>query len=153
MNFWRSALAGIVRLFRESVRSRLGWALAAIHALWFYLGILSMGPPSRTAAIFLDVQGADWTMFAGRPFHFHYQLWVLKSLVLADLPSMLVVSVGSLLIMPLKLTGHIDTYTGSYIGAGLLFVVATGQWLVVGFLIQRRFRSKRRGGQVGKRTL
>jgi hypothetical protein len=121
--------------------------LAAIHALWFYLGILSMGSPSRTAAIFLDsVQGADWTMFAGRPFHFHYQSWVLKFLVLADLPSMHVASVGSLLIVPLKLTGHIDTYSGSYIGAGLLFVVATGQWLVVGFLIQKWFRSKRRGG-------
>jgi hypothetical protein len=105
-----------------------------------------MGPPSRTAANFLDsVQGADWAMFAGRPFHFHYQSWILKSLFLADLPSMLVASVGGLLSVPLKLTRHIDTYTGSYVGAGLLFVVATGQWLLVGFLIQRRFHSKPRG--------
>ena len=146
MNFWKSALGGVVRLFRDSVKSRLGWALAAIHALWFYLGILSMGPPSRTAANFLDsVQGADWTMFAGRPFHFHYQSWILKSVLLADLPSMLVVSVGDLLLLPLWFTKHIDTYVGSYVGAVLLFVVATGQWLVIGFLFQRRFRSKRRG--------
>src|ERR1700719_748718 len=108
MNFWRSALGRVVRLFRESARSRLGWVLAAIHALWFYLGVLSMGPPSRTAANFLDsVQGADWTMFAGRPFHFHYQSWILKSVLLADLPSMLVVSVGDLLLLPLWFTKHI----------------------------------------------
>jgi len=81
-------------------------------------------------------------MFAGRPFHFHYQSWILKSVLLADLPSMLAVSVGGLLTVPP--TKHIDTYTRSYVGAGLLFVVATGQWLVI-FLVQRRFRSKRRG--------
>jgi hypothetical protein len=120
--------------------------LAAIHALWFYLGILSMGPPSRTAANFLDsMQGADWTMFAGRPFHFHYQSWILKSVLLADLPSMLVVSVGDLLLLPFWFTKHIGTYVRSYLGAALLFVVATGQWLVIGFFIQGRFRSKRRG--------
>jgi len=146
MDFLGSAIGRVVRLFREAARSRLGWALAATHALWFYLGILSMGPPSRNAANFLDsVQGADWTMFAGRPFHFYYQSWVLKSLVLADLPSMFVASVGSLLTAPLGLRRLIGTYTGSYVGAGLLFVVATGQWLVIGFLVQRQFRSKRRG--------
>jgi len=128
MNFWISALGGVVRLFRESARSPLGRVLAAIHALWFYLGILSMGRPWRTAASFLDsAQGADWAMFAGRPFHFIYQAWILKSVLLSDLPSMLVVSVGSLLSVPLQLTKHIDTYTRSYVGAGLLFVVATGQ--------------------------
>src|SRR5258708_40157522 len=61
----------IATLFRECVRSRLGWLLAAIHALWLDLGIRTMGPPSRAAANFLDgLQGADWTLFAGRPFHF-----------------------------------------------------------------------------------
>ena len=88
MDFSRLTFVGVVRLFRQSVRSWLGWVLAAIHALWFYLGILSMGTPSRTAANFLDsVQGADWTMFAGRPFHFHYQSWILKSVLLAQLRS------------------------------------------------------------------
>ena len=80
-------------------------------------------------------------MFAGRPFHFHYQSWILKSLWLADLPSMFV---GGLLSLPLSFTKHIDTYTGSYVGAGLLFVVATAQWLVVGFFVQRRFRKAER---------
>jgi hypothetical protein len=84
-------------------------------------------------------------MFAGRPFHFTYQSWILMSVLPADLPSMLVVSVGGLLSVPLQLTRHIDTFAGSYVGAGLLFVVATGQWLIVGFFVQRRFRSKRRG--------
>src|ERR1700719_2937264 len=57
----------IATLFRPCVRSRLGWLLAAIHALWLDLGVRTMGPPSRAAANFLDsLQGADWTLFAGR---------------------------------------------------------------------------------------
>jgi hypothetical protein len=143
MRLWRSTLGGVIRSFRASVRSRLGWLLAAIHALWFYLGILSMGPPSRAAANFLDsLQGADWTLFAGRPFHFTYQSWVLKSVLLADMPSTLVVSAGDLLLWPLWLIKHIDTYGRSYIAAGLLFVVATGQWLMVGHFIQKRLSRK-----------
>jgi hypothetical protein len=143
MNFRKSALGGVVRLSRDCARSRLGWALAAIHALWFYLGILSMGRPSRAAANFLDsLQGADWTLFAGRPFHFTYQSWVLKSVLLVDIPSLLVASVGDLLLAPLWFTWHIGTYAGSYVGAGLLFVVATGQWLMLGFFVQKRFRSR-----------
>jgi len=103
------------------------------------------GPPSRAAANFLDsVQGADWTLFAGRPFHFTYQSWVLKSVLLADLPSMLVGSVGGLLLGPFSFIRHVGTYEDSYIGAGLLFVLATGQWLMTGCAIQRRFLSKTR---------
>ena len=133
----------VALLFRACVRSRLGWLLAAIHALWLDLGIRSMGPPSRAAANFLEsVQGADWTLFAGRPFHFTYQSWVLKSVLLADLPSMLVASVGDLLLWPISFSRHVGRYEGSYISAGLLFAVATGQWLMVGCAIQKRFRSK-----------
>ena len=138
-------IASVASLFRAGVRSRLGWLLAAIHASWFYLGIRSMGPPSRDAARFLDsVQGADWTLFAGRPFHFTYQSWVLKSVLLVDLPSMLVASVGDLLLWPVSVATHVGRYKGSYIGAGLLFVVATGQWLMVGCVAHKRLRSKKR---------
>ena len=137
--------AKIPPLFRACMRSRLGWFFAAIHALWFDLGIRSMGPPSRAAANFLDgVQGADWTFFAGRPFHFYYQSWVLKSVLLADLPSMLPASLGGILLWPISLIKHIGTYENSYIATGLLFVVATGQWLMMGCAIGQRFRSKAR---------
>ena len=128
---------------RSCAASRLGWLLAGIHALWFYVGIQSMGPPSRMAANFLDsTQGADWTLFAGRPFHYTYQSWVLKSLILADVPAMLVGSFFSLALSPLQLFMHIGIYEGSYIGAISLFILATGQWLMVGHLIAKRFWQK-----------
>lgn len=128
---------------RSCAASRLGWLLTGIHALWFYLGVQSMGPPSRAAANFLDgLQGADWTFFAGRPFHYAYQSWVLKSLILADMPAMLVGSFFSLLLTPFQFLLHIGTYEGSYIGAISLFVLATGQWLMVGHLVQKRFWQK-----------
>src|SRR5450432_253447 len=135
----------VALLFRACMRSRFGWLLATIHALWLSFGIRSMGPPSRAAANFLDsVQGADWTFFAGRPFHFHYQSWVLKSVLIADLPAMLVGALADLVLRPFSFAMHVGTYVGSYIGAGLLFVVATGQWLIVGHAIEKPFRSKAR---------
>jgi hypothetical protein len=137
--------ARVASVFRECVRSRLGWILAAIHAMWLALGIRSIGPPSRSAANFLDSsQGADWTLLAGRPFHFTYQSWILKSVFLADLPAMLVASLTDLLVWPVSFVTHVGIYEGSYIAAGLLFVVATGQWLIVGCALERRFRKKTR---------
>jgi hypothetical protein len=95
-----------------------------------------MGPPSRAAADFLGgMQGADWTLFAGRPFHFVYQSWVLKILILADMLAMLVGSACGLLLWPLSIIKRIPIYEASYISAGMLFVLATGQWLVVGHLL------------------
>jgi len=133
----------IATLLYECARSRFGWVLATIHALWFYLGVRSMGPPSRAAADFLGgMQGADWTLFAGRPFHFVYQSWVLKILILADMLAMLVGSACGLLLWPLSIIKRIPIYEASYISAGMLFVLATGQWLVVGHLLQRQFRRK-----------
>jgi hypothetical protein len=111
--------------------------------MWFAVGIRSMGPPSRGAANLLDsLQGADWTLLAGRPFHFTYQSWVLKSVLLADLPAMLVASLTDLLVWPVSFVTRVGRYEGSYIGAGLLFVMATGQWLIVGYELERRFRKK-----------
>jgi hypothetical protein len=137
-------LKHVVPLIRRCTRCQLGWLLAAIHTFWLDLGIRSLGPPSRAAANFLNsVQGADWTLFAGRPFHFTHQSWILKSVMLADLPAIVVASVGTLLLWPISFIRHVGRYQGSYIGAGLLFVVATGQWLMVGCVIQKQFRSKR----------
>jgi len=102
-----------------------------------------MGPPSRAAAYFLEsLQGADWTFFAGRPFHYAYQSWILKSLIWADMPAMLIESACGLLLWPLSFVRRIPTYEASYISAVVLFVLATGQWLIVGHLLQKRFWPK-----------
>lgn len=119
--------------------SRVGLTLVAIHAAWFYFGVRSMGTPSRRAAAFLDsLQGSDWTLFAGRPFHFYYQSWLLESLLLADMPAMLVQAMFGVLALPLRSIVRLGTYEASYINAGSLFVIASLQWLMIGYVIERR---------------
>ena len=75
-------------------------------------------------------------MFAGRAFHFTYQSVDLKALVVADLPAGMVQLPLGLLLSPIIKILHIGTYAASYVGAAILFILATCQWLVVGRLAE-----------------
>jgi uncharacterized membrane protein YccF (DUF307 family) len=55
---------------------------------------------------------------------------------------MLVGSLCGLLLSPLQFILHVGTYEGSYIGAGLFWVLVTGQWLMVGHFLQERLWPK-----------
>jgi hypothetical protein len=130
--------------FYGCVRSPLAWALVGVHAVWFFAAIAAMGPLSRAAAQFWDsLQGADWTIFAGRTFHFYYEPKILKSLFFADLPALLAAGLGDLLTLPLARLAHLGTYEASYVAAGELLLAGTFQWLIIGRLIEaRRHRSR-----------
>jgi hypothetical protein len=65
----------------------------------------------------------------------------MKSLVWADTPSMLVEVVFALLVLSRSSLLRVGTYEGSYIGAGAPSVLATGQGLIIGYLLQKRFWS------------
>jgi hypothetical protein len=81
-----------------------------------------MLPPSPGLADFLDRGGSSTAaMFAGRPFHFHSEAALLRLLVLADLPSMLVQALVGLMLLPLLTNIHIGHYVGSYLGAVFCF--------------------------------
>ena len=139
-----------MQFVRSCMRSRVAWLLASIHAVWFFVAVEKMGPPSRQAATFLDsLAGADFTMFAGRTFHFTYQSLDLKALMVADLPAGLAQLPLGLLLSPLRKTLHIGTFEESYVSAALLFIVATCQWLVVGRLAEgflaRHFKGRSGG--------
>lgn len=97
-----------------------------------------MGPPSRAAAFLDSMYGADWTLFAGRPFHFEYQSWILKLVIMVDLPSMLVQAVAGLLLLPIWRFVHIGGYEASYVPAISLFVIGSLRWLFAGHLVQSR---------------
>lgn len=129
----RICLRAVVGFFRSCATSRLAWLFASLHAAWFFLAIANMSPPSPALADFLDNGGSSTAaLLAGRPLHLHYESTLLQLLVLADLPSMLVGALLALLSLPLLVSIQVGHYVGSYFGAGLLLLIATFQWLVVG---------------------
>jgi hypothetical protein len=118
-------------------RSRLAWILACIHALWFLLAVANMSPPSPALGNFFDRGGgSSATIFAGRPFHFTYESMLLKSLVVADLPSGLLQLPLDFAIVPFQKALHLHAYSSSYLDAVLLFVIATCQWMTIGYVAQ-----------------
>lgn len=120
-----------------SLLSRMGWAFAGLHAICFFTALHAMGQPSRSAAAFWDsLSDADFTIFAGRSFHFHYEPLVVKAMFTADLPALLVGGLGSLVLSPLTRLFYPGTYERSYVDAAAVIFVATLQWLVIGQWIQ-----------------
>lgn len=127
-----------MRLFRRLAKfasylklcfsNRTAWIFAALHATWFAIAIANMSAPNPGLAKFLEEGGwSSGTIFAGRPFHFHYEWAGLKLLLLCDLPSLLGSVVLSVMISPLVHLLHVGLYSGSYVEAGLIWAVATLQ--------------------------
>src|SRR5436189_6345290 len=84
------------------------------------------GLPAPWLGEFLDRGGwSSATLFAGRPFHFHYESMVMKLLVLVDFPSMLAALPIGLLISPLMSAAHAGSFIGSYVGALIELVTAS----------------------------
>jgi hypothetical protein len=136
----------LVRFINDCCGNRLAWILVFLHATWFFLAIANMSPPSRGLAQFL--QGGGWssaTLFAGRPFHFEYESIPMKLLFLADLPSALAAILLDFAKYPLARLFHFNFYTDSYVAATELLLIATFQWLLLGWAIDGWLVSKRRG--------
>jgi hypothetical protein len=130
--------------FDDCLQSRLGWILAGVHATWFFAAIHAMGPPSRAAAAFRDsFEGADFTIFAGRWFHFHYEPLVVKSLFAADLPAMLFNGLAAFIASPLVRLAHLGTSEHSYIDAGEFLITGTLQWLAIGRRLEVRLHRRK----------
>ncbi len=92
-----------------------------------------MGPPSRVAAEFWDsVEGADWSILEGRSFHLTYEPGIVKALIFADIPAMLLAGTSDLIVSPLIRLARIGTYEASYVAAAEIFIAGTVQWLVIG---------------------
>jgi hypothetical protein len=130
--------------FHGCMRSRLAWALASLHAVWFFAALHAMGPASRAAAQFWDtVEGADWTIFAGRTFHFTYEPMVVKLLWAADLPALLLTILPDLLAAPLIRLAHLGTFESSYVAAGEFLIAGSLQWLAIGRWLEVRWYQRK----------
>ena len=134
------------RFLAEASRSRLAWLLVFLHAAWFLLAIANMSPPSRDFAHLLEhSEGSSVTIFAGRPFHFHYESLSLQLLTLFDLPSSLASIPLAILLFPFLKLLHVGMYEGSYIAAAILFVMSSLQCLIIGKLADDWLSSRPKG--------
>jgi hypothetical protein len=61
---------------------------------------------------------------------------LLKSLILADLPSGLLQLPVDFASLPLQKALHLHAYSSSYLDAALLLVIATCQWMIIGYAAQ-----------------
>jgi hypothetical protein len=130
--------------FGGCLRSAAACTFLTLHAVWFFAAVNSMGPPSRAVAQFHDtLAGADWVIFAGRPFHFYYEPSIVKALVICDLPANIVCALANLCISPVWSVFHLGTYEGSYVGAGEWLLAGSLQWLVIGRLLDLGWRRRK----------
>ncbi len=144
------ALSGTWNWLGGCFRSAVAWTFLTLHAVWFFAAVNAMGPPSRAAAQFLDtLAGADWVIFAGRPFHFYYEPSIVKALVVGDLPANIVCGFANLCISPPWSVFHLGTFEGSYIGAGEWFLAGSLQWLAIGRLLDLTWHRFLRGNRTG----
>lgn len=138
-----STIAKPLLYLRKCFSNHTAWLIACAHATWFLLAVANMSPPNPALADFLDKGGwSSATLFAGRPFHFHYESIVLKLLLLCDMPSMLVSGIA---LTPLVRLFHLRFYYVSFFDAGLFLVVATMQWLFIGNFIHDSLQQRRWG--------
>jgi hypothetical protein len=143
--------AKFLRLFQEGLRSRIAWILVAFHASCFLFAIAAMSPPSREFAAFLETfSGSSTTIFAGRPFHFHYESALLQVIFLLDLPSAIACVPVLILLSPVFGIFHVGIFVGSYFGASLALFASSVQWLMIGSVAEKRFMRREWGrGLVG----
>jgi hypothetical protein len=132
------------RFLSEASRNRLAWLIVFLHATSFLLAIANMSPPSPGLANFIEQsRGSSTTaILAGRPFHYHYESFSLQILFLVDLPSELASVPVAFLLLPVFKPFHLGRFTGSYIGAGIVLVVSSMQWLTIGYRADKWLGSK-----------
>lgn len=133
-------------LLAESARSRLAWLIVLLHAAWFLLAIANMRPPSRESANVIEhFTGSTESILAGRPFHYSHESFSLQMLMLLDLPSWLASVPLGLLVSPVLTVLHVGTYAGSYVGAVIVFLMSSLQWLIMGKFAHGWLRSRALG--------
>jgi hypothetical protein len=100
-------------------------------------------PSKHSFGRLLDAGGLwDSSLFAGRPFHFHYESLSLQMLFIVDLPSELAAIVPAIVLHPVLTAFHLGHYVGSYLGAAIELLVSSCQWLIIGGLVKPRLEPR-----------
>jgi hypothetical protein len=135
------------RKLLEEWRSPLGLCLAAIHAA-FLITVIAVKPPMPTSrpctpeAICFDPwTAAGVAVVANRPFHFHYEVFPVKLLIIGDTPALLITSVTT---DPILKALNPSREAISYLGALAWLCFGSLEWWIFGAYLSLR---RRRGGE------
>jgi hypothetical protein len=123
-----------------------------LHASIYVLCIANMSPPDREFADSLDRLyasggGSSATVFAGRPFHFNYESIPLKLVMLVDVPAAIGAGASGYAVQS-ALWFEPRLYVQSWLDACGLLVVASMQWLLMGYWFERRLEGRHRWARV-----
>jgi hypothetical protein len=117
---------------RRVVASRTGLLLAFVHFCLVVYGFAQKQPVELGGDGPFDItRAAGVSVIAGRAFHWHYESTLLKIIFLLDLPGALLALLMSL---PFALVfSGASTAVQSWIGAVILLIGTSIQWLLVGY--------------------
>ena len=127
-------MESILQLTRKVVSSRLGQFLFVTHLI---LVIYAFGV--KSTADFGQIWNDCATLpIAGRAIRIPFESPLLKTLALLDLPSLFIYYVIGLLIFVLigLIAPNVSAYTVSWIGAVILLLLTSVQWLLIGSFIE-----------------
>jgi uncharacterized membrane protein YciS (DUF1049 family) len=101
------------------------------------------------------VEPSDQVLIAARPFHYHYESNLLKTLIILDMPGIYLSLLIGLLLIPFNYLFHPCVYAGSWIAA-IVFLIGTSiQWWFTGFIfgaIVRWYRNLKPEGYTERDT-
>ena len=145
----RRAVVRCGAVCRAVVTNDVAWLFAAVHGVVLVLCVANMSPPDREFAEDLDRVYANggWssaTVYAGRPFHLHYESIPLQLISLADLPAEFLAAVVGTGLESLNMLPT-DLYRISYLLFGLNALFGSMQWLIIGAPFAHRLQPGSRG--------
>ena len=124
-----------LRFLQRVLHSRLGIVLASVHlCLVIYSFGLKEAIPRECHERY---NFAGESFIAGRSVHWHYESALLKALMLLDLPSTMLALPGGFLLWLLRyFLPEMCVTTESWIGAVILLIATSVQWLCIGYWIE-----------------
>lgn len=131
----------LLHFIKRVVRSRLGQILFVVHLC---LVVYDFAPkPAASGDMPCVVEPSSQALIAARPFHYHYESDLMKTLIVLDLPGLVLGYVIDLLLTPLNYLIRPCAYARSWMAAGVCLVGTSIQWWLVGFLVGTSIRYRK----------
>ena len=131
----------LLRFLKRVAGSRLGQTLFVLHLC---LLVYDFAPkPVASADLPCVVEPSSQVLIAARPFHYHYESALLKTLLVLDLPGLMLGWLIGLLLSPLNYLLQPCEYTESWVAAGILLFSTSAQWWLCGCFVEALIKGRR----------